>query len=182
MRNGIVNMLGLKDLTYEDLKEKAGIERHQLGRVEFKKGGQDGSSSSQSAGKKSGGKSSSKPASKPSDKQGGAKKKPMTPGPGPATPPQINAIQKLVKGKVEGGAKLAGEITEDGSITKRQASELIQGLGEAEGKMTADAWASFLDTITNPAPDKASEPAAEEATTEPADTEPPSDGELGLNE
>lgn len=119
--NGITRMLGIRNLTYDDLQEFAGISKNQITSVEFKKGGK---------------------ASKPPGKPQGS---PQVESNGMATEPQQKAIHAILAkigiedelGKMQKVAEILGlkEVpTSVGKLTKGQASTVIAALQkETEG-------------------------------------------------
>ena len=123
--NGVTRLLGIRNLTYEDLVEFAGIKKEQITSVSYKKGG--------------------KPASqgKPSTGNG---KPTMSDPDAPATEAQVKAIHAILKeklgiedelGKMQKVAEILGlkEVpTSATKLTKGQASTVIAALyKEAEG-------------------------------------------------
>lgn len=81
LANGITRLLGIRNLTYEDLKEFAGITKEQISSVEYKKGGKP-----QSQGRP------------PSSSERKGSKQPGSPD-DPATLAQAQAINSILTGK-----------------------------------------------------------------------------------
>jgi len=123
--NGITRLLGIRNLTYEDLKDCAGIRKEDIASVAYKKDG----------------KPAGKPAPAPKSEPQAA---PPDNGSG-ATEAQVKAIHailgklgiadELAKAqKVQGILELKDAPTSMGKLTKSQASAAIQALqGEVEG-------------------------------------------------
>jgi hypothetical protein len=121
--NGITRLLGIRNLTYEDLKEYAGITKEQLGSVDYKKAGKAVPRSAQTTG--------------PTQE--------MPQNGDPISEPQAKAIHAILKKlnitgefeKMQKVAKVLGltEVPSSlGKVTKKQASQIIEALQkEAEG-------------------------------------------------
>ena len=119
LANGITRLLGIRNLTYEDLREFAGITKEQIGAVEYKKGG------------------------KPSSAQG--KREPIN-GTELATEAQVKAIHAILKEKLQiedelGKMQKVAEIlvlkevpTSASKLTKSQASTVIAALQKEGGE------------------------------------------------
>ncbi len=125
LANGITRLLGIRNLTYEDLLEYAGIKREQITSVEFKKGGRAQTSQ------------------RPPVKQ---ERQETTDPAAPATEAQVKAIHAILKEKlsitdelakaqkVQGILGLKEAPTSLTKLTKSQASTVIAALQkEAEG-------------------------------------------------
>jgi len=122
--NGITRLLGIRNLTYEDLREFAGITKEQITSVSYRKGG--------------------KPASQGKPSTGNGKPTISDPD-APATEAQVKAIHAILKdrniedelGKMQKVAEILGlkEVpTSATKLTKSQASTVIAALyKEAEG-------------------------------------------------
>jgi hypothetical protein len=123
LANGITRLLGIRNLTYEDLKEFAGITKEQITSVEYRKSGK-----SQPA------PAARKPQAEPTEPNA------------PATEPQVKAIHAILKeklniadelGKMQKVAGILGlkEVpTSASKLTKAQASTVIAALQkEVEG-------------------------------------------------
>jgi len=116
LANGITRLLGLRNLTYDDLKEFAGITEQQVSRVEYKKGNK--STPTQQ--------SQPRTITNPND---------------PASEAQIKAIHTILgkhnitddMAKCEKVSELLGlpeVITNISKLTKQEASLVIEGLGK----------------------------------------------------
>lgn len=126
--NGITRLLGIRNLTYDDLKEYAGITQDQVTRVEFKKGGKQASQTSR--------------APSPQPKQ---EPRPTINDPGaPATEAQVKAIHAILTamkisdelGKMEKVKEILGlkEVpTSASKLSKSQASTVIAALQKEAG-------------------------------------------------
>ena len=127
--NGITRLLGIRNLTWEDLKEFAGIEQKDVGSVDYKKQSKASSSPGQSS-------------------QGG---KPTISDPNaPATEAQIKAINSLLSERfkiteqIEKHEKVSKIIGIDGIIptfdqlTKAQASQVIKTLQDEANAQQGD--------------------------------------------
>ncbi len=118
--NGITRLLGIRNLTYGDLQEFAGISKDQVGSVEYKKGGKPAPRSSVN--------------SKPAIQDPGA----------PASEAQVKAIHAIL-GKLGLADELAKHekvskmleldtiLTSMGKLTKSQASQVIDTLQKERG-------------------------------------------------
>jgi len=122
--NGITRLLGIRNLTYEDLEQYAGIKRNQVSTVEYKKAGKAQSSQGGRA---------------PSSSQEKKETKPPGNGDEPATLAQAQAIHSILKDKgvvdeltkMQKVAKILGlkEVpTAIAKLTKSQASTVIEAL------------------------------------------------------
>ena len=122
--NGITRLLGIRNLTYEDLQESAGIRREDITSVTFKKGGKPAQQ----------GKAPVPQGQKPEATTGGSSSE-------PATEPQQKAIHAIlakldVADELAKAQKVAGILglkdapTSMGKLTKAQASAVIQALQE----------------------------------------------------
>ncbi|MCJ7669555.1 MAG: hypothetical protein MUO61_03440 [Dehalococcoidia bacterium] len=116
--NGITRLLGIRNLTYDDLKEYANITQDQVTRVEFKKGGRA------PAGKA--------PSSQPTKQTTPGPDEPATEAQGKAIHAQLGVLKvvdelaKMQKvAKILGLAKVPTAVMQ---ITKAQASTVIQAL------------------------------------------------------
>jgi len=117
--NGITRMLGIRNLTYDDLQEFAGISKNQISSVDYKKGGR------------------SAPRSKPETTA-------PPPENGMATEPQQKAIHALLAKleitdelakhqKIQEVLGLDSIPTSMSKLTKAQASQAIKALQEEQG-------------------------------------------------
>jgi len=120
--NGITRLLGIRNLTYDDLKEFAGITKEQITSVSYKKGGKPTSQGKQSS-------ENGKPT--------------ITDPDAPATEAQVKAIHAILKDKIEDELSKMQKVAEIlglkevptalTKLTKGQASTVIVALQKEAG-------------------------------------------------